>query len=164
MEKTVTKPAGAIGLGGWQAFAPLLGLLLLAALAVWMIASQFAPAPNGGPGANEIGRAQAAFEEAVGIRLVRVALTAGGGMLDLRYQVVDPDKALIVHDEEDPPTLIDEATGVAVRTPWHDHSTDFVHTGVHYYELIMNPDGVIRRGNTVTLVIGDARLEGIVVQ
>ena len=139
----------------------LAGLALLAALAVWMILSQSVL----GPGQNAADMPQTAFEAETGVRLVHVALTAGGGMIDLRYQIVDPDKAVIVHDEETPPTLVDEATGQAISTTWHEHdSTQELHTGVNYYELIMNPDGIIKRGNTVTLIIGDARLEHIRVQ
>ena len=43
-----------------------------------------------------------------GVRLIRVAVTGGGGLLDLRYQVVDPSKAVAVHEANTPPAIIDE--------------------------------------------------------
>ena len=46
--------------------------------------------------------------ERSGVRVVRVAATGGGGLLDLRYQVVDPGKAAAIHDAETPPALVDE--------------------------------------------------------
>jgi hypothetical protein len=83
----------------------------------------------------------------------------------LRYQVVDPDKAVIVHDSENPPTIIDEATGERLDTPWMDHhSTGKLTAGVTYYELLVNPAGVIKPGSVVSIAIGGARLEHVLVK
>lgn len=134
--------------------------LLLAALAVWMIASQYA----GGLVQNRQALNHAAFEEETGIRVVRIAMTAGGGMIDLQYRILDPDKALIVHDDDNPPTLVDEASGWVLATPFHDHSFRELHTAVTYHELITNGDGLLERGSEVTLTVGDARLEHVLVE
>lgn len=106
---------------------------------------------------------QAAFEEATGVRLVAIAVTAAGGMIHLRYQVLDPDKALIVHDDEQPPTIIDEATGRFRNRPQHEHHARELNMGVTYNLLLANSGGLIKRGALVSLVIGDARLEHITV-
>jgi hypothetical protein len=135
---------------------------LLIALAVWMIISQFGPGEGWGQDRQAL--AQAAFEEETGIRLIRVAMTAGGGMLDLQYQVVDPDKALIVHDDDNPPALIEESTGWLFATPFHDHSYRELHTAVTYHELITNGDGLLKRGSKVMLTVGESRLAHVVVQ
>lgn len=141
----------------------LVGLVtLLIALALWMIISQFGL--DGGWQQNRQAQAQAAFEEETGIRLIRVAMTAGGGMLDFQYQVVDPDKALIVHDDDNPPALIEESTGWLFATPFHDHAFRELHTAVTYHELITNGDGLLNRGSKVTLTVGEARLEHVPVQ
>src|SRR3954470_8119129 len=42
-----------------------------------------------------------------GVRIVRVSTTGAGGLLDLRYQVVDPQKAGGLHDADKPPALVD---------------------------------------------------------
>ncbi|MCB0210371.1 MAG: hypothetical protein KDJ52_13625 [Anaerolineae bacterium] len=135
---------------------------VLIVLAVWMIISQFGP--GSGWEQNRQAVAQAAFEAETGIRVVRVAMTAGGGMIDLQYQVVDPDKALIVHDDDNPPALIEEATGWLFATPFHDHAFRELHTAVTYHELITNGDGLLSRDSTVTLTVGEARLEHVRVQ
>ena len=141
----------------------LVGLVtLLIALAMWMIFSQLGPA--GGWGQDRYARAQVAFEEETGIRVIRVAMTAGGGMLDFQYQVVDPDKSLIVHDDDNPPALIDERSDLAFATPFHDHAFRELHTAVTYHELITNGDGLLGRGSQVTLTVGEARLEHVLVQ
>lgn len=108
---------------------------------------------------------QTTFSAKTGVRLVRVALTAGGGMLDLRYQTVDPDKAVVVHDDDNPPTLVDEASGQAVSIPWMDHSgSREMKAAITSSQLLMNPGGVLQRGSYVTVIIGDSRLEHVVVQ
>lgn len=108
---------------------------------------------------------QSAFEEATGVHIVRVVLAAGGGMIDLRYQVIDPDKALVIHDSENPPAIMDEATGKIFATPWmnHSHSGEY-QAGVTYYTILMNSGGVLAKGSKVTVILGGARLEHIVVQ
>lgn len=162
MESTLSKRATLFRGSGLQALVLLTSLGLLATLALWMILSQYS---EGKPGQSPIGIPQTAFEDETGVRVIRVALTAGGGMLDLRYQIVDPDKAVIVHDEENPPTIVDEVTGQAISRPWMDHSHDReLHHAVSYYELIMNVGGMIKRGSKVTIIIGDSRLEHVVVQ
>ena len=49
-----------------------------------------------------------------GVQIVRVAVTGSGGLVDLRYQVLDPDAAASLHDAATPPQLVDERTGVLV--------------------------------------------------
>lgn len=108
---------------------------------------------------------QAAFEEATGVHIVRVALTAMDGMIDLRYQVIDPDKAVIIHEAANPPAIMDEATGTILDTPWmnHAHGGDF-QAGVSYYMLLMNSGSVLTRGSKVTIILGGVRLEHVIVQ
>ena len=141
----------------------LCGLVSLTGLALWMIVSQFIYG-GFGQGSRATGHA-VTFEEKTGLRLIRVAVTAAGGMIDLRYQVLDPDKALIVHDQTRPPRLIDEATGRTLSRPWmaHAHKRE-QRMAVTYYQLLMNAGGMLKRGSLVTVVIGDARLEHVVVQ
>ena len=145
----------------WPRLAYGLGIFFLIALAAWMIISLYVTGPLA---QSRQARAQAIFEAETGIRIVWVAIAAGGGMVDLRYQILDPDKSLIVHDDDNPPTLIDEATGQILATPFHEHGFDLLQTGVTYSELFVNGGGVLERGDTITITVGDARLEQIMVQ
>lgn len=109
--------------------------------------------------------AEAAFEEATGVQIVRIAVSAGGGLLDLRYRVLDPDKAAVVHDKAKPPTIIDEATGQGASQPWMPHHRGGDHRfALMYYELIVDPGGIIKRGDRVTVVVGGTPLPHVVVQ
>ncbi len=135
----------------------------LAGLALWMVVSQYTIFPGSGPEQDPL-MSQTAFAEETGIKIVSVSVVMAGGMIDLRYQVVDPDKAVIVHDEENPPGFIHEATGQLINTPYHDHSIFEAHTAINYHELIMNPGGVLKSGDKISVLIGETRLEHVVVQ
>ena len=54
--------------------------------------------------------------EKIGVKIVYVAVTGDGGLIDFRFQVIDPEKANAIHDENNPPTLVDEATGLVVNS------------------------------------------------
>jgi len=137
-----------------------LALSLLLVVAVWMIASQV----SGDAVRGRQDKAIAAFEEETGIRVLRIAMTAGGGVVDLQYQVVDPDKALVVHDDDNPPRLVDVASGLFIAEPFHEHAARELHTAVTYHQLIMNGSGLLERGSKVTITVGNAILEDLRVQ
>jgi hypothetical protein len=133
---------------------------LLAVLAAWMLAAR----PTGTTAAERAAE-RAVFVERTGVRPVHIALTGGGGLVDLRYQVVDAEKATAAHDPKRPPALIDESSGKPVDQTWmgHSHSSDF-RAGTSYFELLINPRGRLERGSKVTLVMGEVRLEHLRVE
>ena len=103
--------------------------------------------------------------ERSGVRLVRVAVTGGGGLLDLRYQVVDPSKAVTVHEAQTPPAIIDERTGLVLNRLLMGHA----HQGqlkpaVSYYLVFENTGDWVHRGSQVTVLLGDAQVEHVVVK
>ena len=103
--------------------------------------------------------------ERSGVRLIRVAVTGGGGLLDLRYQVVDPNKAVAVHEAKTPPAIIDERTGLVLNRLLMGHA----HHGqlkpaVSYYLIFENTGNWVRRGSEVTVLLGDAQVEHVVVK
>ena len=143
----------------------LFGVVLLYGLAIWLLFSVNSPLSILRWRESSSPDALAAFEEKTGVRVARVSLTAGAGMIDLRYQVIDPDKAVILHDPQNPPAVIDEKTGKVFDTPWMDHShKGELHAGVTYYTLLMNSGRVLSKGSKVTVVLGGIRLEHWVVQ
>lgn len=105
-----------------------------------------------------------AFEAQTGIRVVRLAMTAGGGMVDLQYQVIDPGLAVIVHDDERPLTLTDQRTGIQLATPFHSHAPRNLHAGATYHFIILNAGGVLRRGRQVDLTIAGFRLADLTIE
>jgi hypothetical protein len=103
--------------------------------------------------------------ERSGVRLIRVAVTGAGGLLDLRYQVIDPNKALSVHEAKTPPAIIDERSGLVLNRLLMGHA----HQGqlkpaVSYYLIFENTGNWVHRGSKVTVLLGNAQVEHVVVK
>ena len=108
---------------------------------------------------------ESGLAEASGVQIVYVAITGGGGLIDLRYQVIDPDKANAVHDENYPPTLVDEATGLVVNSLLMGHShTGTFNAGQTYYMIFENPGNIVQSGNKVSVLLGNAEVDHVVVK
>jgi hypothetical protein len=112
------------------------------------------------------------IEERWGIRITQLGLTADGGMVDLRYQIVDPNKALPLIESENsnpqnqapPVALVAEDSGdrvdsIALMPPKHD-----LVPGRTYFLLFHNTRNSISAGRPATVAVGDLQLEHIVVQ
>jgi hypothetical protein len=105
------------------------------------------------------------FQGKSGVRIVRVAVTGGGGLLDLRYQVLDPQAANSIHDKTTPPDLVDEHTGVVVNELFMGHSHQGpLKAAQTYYLIFNNPGNLVRRGSRVTVQLGAARLAHVPVE
>jgi len=160
MEKTLRKTNDFHWDAIWQKCASFMGIVVLIAIAMWMALSQF----NEVRTQKQLAADKVAFEGQTGIRVVRIVLTGGGGIIDLQYQVVDPDKALIVHDSERPPMMLDQKSNLIFANPFHEHAARELHTAVTYHELIMNGGGLLQHGSKITLSIGEWKLENLVVE
>ncbi|MCP4429170.1 MAG: hypothetical protein GY803_32185, partial [Chloroflexi bacterium] len=70
----------------WPNIALLGVLAALAILAIWMIVSQFGDTIFRPRAQYAADMDQTSFTEITGVRIVLVAMTAGRGMIDIRYQ------------------------------------------------------------------------------
>ena len=107
----------------------------------------------------------AGLEQKNGVRITHVALSGAGGLVDLRYQVVDPDKAAAVHLTA--PELVDETTGAVVNKPFMGHThkqTKAFRAGQIYFVLFENPGNLVQRGTRVTVVLGGLRVHHVNVE
>jgi hypothetical protein len=97
-----------------------------------------------------------------GVRVVRVAATGGGGLLDVRYEIVNPEAAGALHDQKTPPALVDERSGLVIGQllMGHMHKAR-PKAGITNYLIFMNPGDAVRRGDRVSVVLGPARLEHV---
>ena len=103
--------------------------------------------------------------EAIGVKIVYVAVTGDGGLIDLRFQVIDPEKANAIHDEDNPPTLVDEATGLVVNSLLMGHAHSGLYTaGQTYYLIFENPGNIVQSGNQVSVLLGNAEVDHVVVK
>lgn len=111
------------------------------------------------------GRAATAaeVEQRLGIRVRFIAVTAAGGLVELRYEVVDPEKAAPLLERSGRPVLVAEDSG-AVLTMHVRPAQDRFLAGRTYSFLFANTRSVIRPGSLVTVAIGDLRLEHVQAQ
>ena len=97
-----------------------------------------------------------------GVRLVRLSVSGDGGLLDLRYQVIDPDKAAALHAAGTPPAIVDESSGLVLDQLLMGHS----HNGpmkpaVTYYLVFDNPGGWVHRGSRVAVLLGGVQVDHV---
>ncbi len=142
-------------------------LTLLVVLALVIATVALVSVIQGGTASKTQDRAgiEAAIEDRYGIHITMLAMTAGGGVVDFRFQVTDPDKANnYMHGPTDElPYFIVENNGTRIDPRPHTHHVDY-EFGRMYYTLYRNPGGVVETGTRLTIVVGDLRLKHIVVQ
>jgi hypothetical protein len=114
-------------------------------------------------GTRAVSRAEMAAREGVDVNLV--AVTAAGGLVELRMQVVDPDKAYaVLHEADRRPVIVSENTGETLQMAAPSHHRGDLELGGQYFFLLANAHNAVETGTPVTLVIGDSRLEHVEVQ
>ena len=102
--------------------------------------------------------APSAVEVQYGIQVAQIGLTASGGLVDVRFKVLDPVKAkALLRDPANAPMLI--AGGKPPLTAPHHalHGARFG-AGQVFYILYPNARGAVQPGAEVTVAIGPARL------
>ncbi len=98
------------------------------------------------------------------MKITQVAVTGDGGLVDLRYKVVDPERANTLHDPTTPPAVVDEESGLVVHELFMDHShTGPYKTGVTYYLVFNNPGNWVHHGSRVSVMLGNAQVEHVLV-
>lgn len=111
--------------------------------------------------------------EGLGIELMSVGLSASGYMIDLRYRVVDAARAQALAERKVSPVLINTTTGhryyvpsVPKIGPLRQSATvkQPLLAGRTYFMLFANPDRRLQAGERVSLQVGDAVVQDIVVR
>jgi hypothetical protein len=98
----------------------------------------------------------------LGIRVTSVAVTGGGGLLDVRFQVLDPELAGALHDARTPPAVVQERTGLFIDQllMGHAHSGPF-RQAESYYLLFLNSGRWVHRGDEVSLLLGGVQVHHV---
>lgn len=103
------------------------------------------------------------IEAAYGIRPVLVALTDATGLVDFRFQILDPDKAGDMHKSFDTLPHFITPSGKEIRLSRIPSHHNFL-VGRTYYMLFANANSAVKPGDKVTLVMGNLRLENVPVR
>lgn len=105
------------------------------------------------------------LEERYGAKVQMVGLLAAGGLIELRFQVVDADKAMALFGPVDEmPLLAVEGTDTVLTSAkgMKHHMT--LLDGGSYFIFYTNAANAVQEGSQVSMVINGVRLEHIVVQ
>jgi hypothetical protein len=136
----------------WHALTLLLALALAGAVTLHLSTGAHAGPPYDVPHDGQM-------EAALGIRFSQAALVADGGLVELRYVVLDAQKAsAFQNDTKHPPVLRNERTS---KTTWRAALMKQGHElrpGQSYYLLYLNSQNAIKRGDTIAIESGKRHL------
>jgi hypothetical protein len=105
------------------------------------------------------------LENATGVRFTQAAVVADGGLIELRYVVLNTQKAsAFQNDTRHTPTLRNERTGtIAWRAALMKQGHE-LRPGQSYYLLYLNNQGAIKRGDQITIEAGSHHLQHVPVR
>jgi hypothetical protein len=108
------------------------------------------------------------IEERWGIRIQNVRLSANGYLLDFRYRVINPEKALPLIGQHAKPCIIDEASGMKLSVPNMPKVGSLRAKGNKpdrdYFILFSNPNRIVKKGNKVTIIVDGFKTEHLIVE
>jgi len=109
------------------------------------------------------------INEKWGIKALSMRLSAGGYMLDFRYRVTDAEKASPLFSRAIKPFLIDQATSakfLVAESPKVGalRQTRKPKADKNYFIIFANPGNYVKKGSKVTVVIGELKIEDLVVE
>jgi len=109
--------------------------------------------------------ASAEIEAEYGVRFVQLDVLAAGGLVELRYVVVDPARSAAIHEQGGAhlPHIESPSGAVLKETPFHSHVAEQT-AGTSYSILYRNDGGAVASGDTVDITVGDLRLAGVLVR
>jgi len=135
-------------------------LLMAVILLVGLLAYRAQPKPNA-IALTTI--SQSALEEQYGLHVYLVAVTAAGGLVDVRFKFVDGEKAkLLLQDPENFPTLQVSGSQVTLTAPEEGRPAEITfEDGANLFLLYQNAAGIVKPGTPVVIRFGDIQVDPI---
>lgn len=104
-----------------------------------------------------------------GVDGLSVKLTESGELIRFSYHVLDPAKAAPLNDAKLDPYLIDERANVKLAIPTMEkvgqlRNKNTPEAGKSYWMAFSNKGGLVKKGDLVTVVVGNFHATGLVVQ
>jgi hypothetical protein len=105
------------------------------------------------------------MEADLGVRFSQAAVVGDGGLVELRYIVLDGQKAsTFQNNTKNPPQLKSERTGkIAWRAALMKQGHE-LRPGQTYYILYLNNAGAIKRGDNIEIAAGQRHLQHVPVR
>lgn len=103
-----------------------------------------------------------------GVDVMGMRPVSAGYMLTFRYKVVDLEKARLLNDKRSKAYIIDDATGNVLGVPVMDKLGELRQKSTPelnriYFIMFGNPGKLVKSGSRVSVVIGEFRVDGLVV-
>jgi hypothetical protein len=103
-----------------------------------------------------------------GIDSPSVKLVESGELVRFTWRVLDPDRAKVLNDKKLEPALIDPQAGVSLKVPVMEKIGQLrqgapPEASKSYWMVFSNKGRLVKRGDRVTVVIGEFRAEGLAV-
>ena len=110
--------------------------------------------------------------ESLGVNIHGLVLSSAGYMIDLRYRVVDAEKAAPLMDKKIKPYLLVQATGARLDIPDTPKvgmlrqlpRNDSVKQDRDYFIMFTNAGHRLTLGDRVDMVVGQTRIENLRIQ
>ena len=120
------------------------------------------------PEASEAEAASARLAETWGVEVASIRLSANDHMIDYRYRVLDAGKATDLFKRQIKPYLIHQKTEKVLSVPETAklgplRNSNLPQEGKIYWMFFGNAGMLVQPGDEVTVVIGDFRVENLVV-
>jgi hypothetical protein len=114
-------------------------------------------------------RANLYYQGFWGVDSFKVKTAESGELIRFSWRVLDPNKAAALNNKKTEPSLVDPQAGVQLVVPslekigqLRQSSTPVA--GKSYWMAFSNPGRTVKRGDRVDVVIGQFRVEGLVVE
>jgi hypothetical protein len=106
---------------------------------------------------------QSALEEQYGLRVNLVAVTAAGGLVDVRFKFVDGEKVkVLLQDPANFPTLQVPGSPVTLSAPEEGRPAEITfEDDANLFLMYPNAAGVVKPGTPVVVRFGSTQLEAI---
>jgi hypothetical protein len=130
-----------------------LALAVVAGIALYSAASTSGKPPVRGISAQVLA-------DTYGAKVDLIGVAALGGMVQLRFTVLDTKKAdALFHDKDKMPRLLIESNGQILEPPaGMKHSMKMVNGG-SYFIIYGNRANMVKEGTKISVVVGDVKLE-----
>jgi hypothetical protein len=114
------------------------------------------------------GRAGEYYRLIWGVDSLAVKWTESGEIIRFTYRALDPGKAKALNDKKSEPSLIDPRAGVSLVVPSLEQVGQLRQSadpeeGKSYWMAFSNKGRLVKRGDRVSVVIGQFRADGLVV-
>ncbi len=104
------------------------------------------------------------LEKNYGLRVDLIGVTAAGGLVDLRFKVLDAEKAkLLLKDSKNLPQLVVADSGIILNTSEDSQSQEMkLENDGNLFLLFPNAGNALKPGSPVMVRFGDISLEPII--